>query len=697
MMYEMQEEMGLIDPKQPEKLTQDELRTILREEIDNARSAQEEMAGDQEEAEDYFYGRLPAVPEDDDELGYADVVSTDVADAVEAVLSEVLPAFADGPVEFEPLSVEDEQQAALESRAVHHVIVSRGGYMAINAACKDALLKRAGILKATWEERKVPTYQAQRGVPIQAILPALSQGAEITEGEMGMDGTASVTLRTYRNESRPRIDVVPRDEFLLSRGASILNIDDSRLVAQQRTVTRSELVEWGFDAEMVADLKDYPGYYRTSARQAEAGWDESTHKSTEPVMAIDAYLRVDADGDGIAELRRIVSAGGDDGTDVILFDETVAEQPFCVGVPYLGLNTWEGVSLFDKLKSIQDVKTGILRDLLDASHRNARQRLGAVERDANMDDLLTSVRGGVVRCKTPSGVFALPDVPFPQALFGMLEYSDKLRRDKGGGAIDTAAQAQAMTGDTAHGIERMMSAVEAVNAMLARNLAETLIKPLYRKMHDLLRSHQQQPLMVPGAGGYQAMQPGQWPQRTDMVMSMGMSTGERGRRTSALMAIGQAQQQAMQQGLTGQLVGLPQIYQTAVDIGRMAGLPSPEQYWIDPESQQSQQAQQAAAQQAQQAQQMAQAQQQQAVQLAQMQATSLQQVEQIRSQNDLQLQAMKNQMDRMKTMLSHQEAMFAQRVKLLGIEVQTDAADAQRGIDEMQEDRVRVVESQQRG
>ena len=42
----------------------------------------------------------------------------------------------------------------------------------------------------------------------------------------------------------------------------------------------------------------------------------------------------------------------------------------------------------------------------------------------------------------------------------------------------------------------------AVNAMLARNLAETLIKPLYRKMHALLRAHQQQPLMVPGGSSW---------------------------------------------------------------------------------------------------------------------------------------------------------------------------------------------------
>jgi hypothetical protein len=171
--------------------------------------------------------------------------------------------------------------------------------------------------------------------------------------------------------------------------------------------------------------------------------------------------------------------------------------------------------------------------------------------------------------RTPNGIFPIQEAAMPPAAFEMLGYLDKQRADQGGAAIDRASQTMPVGADTAHGLERMMSAQESRNAMVARNLAETLMKPLYRKLHALLRQYWQEPMMLPGSAGWRTLTPSQWPERKDMAISMGMSVGERGRRIASLQAVLQQHAQDAQTGMTGILSDLPAIYAARTDLVRL--------------------------------------------------------------------------------------------------------------------------------
>jgi hypothetical protein len=323
---------------------------------------------------------------------------------------------------------------------------------------------------------------------------------DIMSGEIDeTTGTASGQIRRHRKIRRPRIEAVPLDEFLISANTATPELDEVRFVAHQRPLMRSELVELGASVEVANSLSKYVNTDSANARARTYRDEElkSAHKSTDYVMVCESYYRIDADGDGIAELRRVITAGGTDGTDELLMDDPWDEHPFALGVAYTGVYSWDGISLFDKLKDIQDLKTDIIRDMRNLVARSMRQRLMVVEGDADIDDVLESVLGGVVRVRTPNGVIPLQEVRVPQEAMVFLEYLDKLRRDQGGGAIDLATQTMAIAGDSAHGIERMMAAGEQRNAMIARNLAETLMKPIYRKLHKLLRQYQTDPIQIP--------------------------------------------------------------------------------------------------------------------------------------------------------------------------------------------------------
>ena len=131
-----------------DKMSDDDILKIIKSEVENASELQAERQDNQAEATDYFYGRLPGMTQDELDADMADIVSTDVGDAVEAVLAEIIPAFSgQSPVEFVPLSAEDEDQADLETRAVNHVANAAGAFMALNMAGTDALLRRAGGVK----------------------------------------------------------------------------------------------------------------------------------------------------------------------------------------------------------------------------------------------------------------------------------------------------------------------------------------------------------------------------------------------------------------------------------------------------------------------------------------------------------------------------------------------------------------------
>lgn len=673
------------EEQQEHEISEEDLLKIFKKEVEDASLLQDERQSNQEQATDYFYGRLPGVPTGENSDNMSAFVSTDVADAVESVLAEIVPAFSgQSPVEFVPSSEADEAQADLETRAVNHTANSCGAFMAINMAGKDALLRRAGIVKVWWEDKtsvKYEPFEANIEVLPQMMQAGQDETVEFAEAAMDeMTGMVSGSIRRYTKKGRPRIAAVPRDEFLISSDATNPNADEARFVGHQRPVSRSYLIELGFDRDTVEELKSETGAESgaRAARYRDYGeaLSNSPDPSTEQVMVVEGYYHIDFDGDGIAELRRIVTGGGSEGTDELLINEPWDAQPFCIGVPYLGIYSWDGVSLFDKLKSVQDVKTALTRDLLDATRRNVRQRIGAVEREVNMDDLMSSVMGGVVRMKSSGGVFPIPDVQIPPQLFNVLQYMDEVRKDKGGGAIDAAAQVNALAGDTAHGLERMMSAAEQVNAMVAKNLAETLIKPLYLKLHALLRSYQQNPLVIPGSTGWQSANPAQWSPRDNMVVSLGMSVGERTRRSAALGQINQQQMMAMGNGMDGILVSPVQIYQTLIDQVRMAGLPSPEQYWINPASPEAQQAaqakQQAAQQQAQIQQQAAQQQLQVPITMEQIKAKGTVESAQIRSESQKEIETLKAQNALLQANMDMIQKTFDQRLKLIELNAKYD-------------------------
>ncbi len=123
-------------------------------------------------------------------------------------------------------------------------------------------------------------------------------------------------------------------------------------------------------------------------------------------------------------------------------------------------------------------------------------------------------------------------------------------------------------------------------------------------VHKTLREYPQS-LNAKISGQWKQANPGQWMEREQINITVGLTKNQRMIQAAALEKIIGQQVMLMQQG-EGVLADKSGLYRALLDQARMFGINRPEKFWISPDSPESQQAQMQQAQMAQMQQQMAQ-------------------------------------------------------------------------------------------
>jgi hypothetical protein len=146
----------------------------------------------------------------------------------------------------------------------------------------------------------------------------------------------------------------------------------------------------------------------------------------------------------------------------------------------------------------------------------------------------------------------------------------------------------------------MYAAAELLVSYMTRNMAESLIRGVFLLAHAELRDGDGGPINIKMADQYITVDPAQWKARSYCNVDVGYSMGERMHVSQTLFQALQLYGQALAQGLEGEVVSKQGLYKMTVDWLRVNLVDNPESYFIDPTSQQAQQAAQAKQQQAQQ-------------------------------------------------------------------------------------------------
>lgn len=587
------------------KLTDDEVRGIVGARAASAfTSATAELTEDREKALDFYYGR-PLGNEID---GRAQVVTKDLMDIIEWRMPSLMRVFAtSNAVQFDPVGPEDTDEAKQETEYVRHVIWKKNpGFMTVYNWLKDGLMQKVGYVKYCWEDEEKVAYDEYTGLnDEEAVLTitTLQQEGEVDVlgAEQDDKGSWSFKLRTKRKYGCVKIDCVPPEEVIVSascRGS----IKSAKFVGHLRTeVTRSELVEMGFERKRV---KEMTSYHIQSADQVALSRDTVSESRTqsdktdtdtmsETITLLECWTYVDKDDDGIAELRHILLSGND-----TIEDEEAPEIPFESWTPYPVPHRHNGLSEYDRTEDLMRQNTALNRGLLDNVYFTMNPRLIYDKHTVDTPSLGINRPGGHVANDGPPGMSIMPVPVQPMAgqLLPVIEYiSQTFEKRTGVGRNSMGVDADVLAQSTKGAYMQAQSSANQMTEAIARIFAETGLGPLYSSVHRLLNHHQDFPERIKLGANWVQINPTEWEERQHLTVSVGLGNASKEEIRANIGLMSQSQAQLREQDPA--LVQAKNLYAMFRRLQTEVGMEA-EDFVTDPNSEEYKQARQAMSQQA---------------------------------------------------------------------------------------------------
>lgn len=559
-----------------------------------------EIAGDREKALDAYYGK----PRGDEKAGRSQVQSLDIADAKESIMAQMLPNItSETVVQFQAAGEDDEPAAQEEGDFVTHLIFGLNhGYLNILEAVEDSLLLKNAVARA-WVEEKITTIDRKGFSPTEeeAILAGVGTDEEdaqgITRDVVDMSATNEgfeYTVRLTRKESVMHIYTVDNSNFMYSTDLTSINLDEGRATFERIIRTQSQLLEMGVDRKIVDALDDYDATNQqdNNARKTEDNQNNQQapvdNRAMRNIECFWCEVMVDWNNDGIAELMGYWYSGG----KVLLDPENLSYRSYATGTCLIQAHRYEGLSLYDRLIQVQNTKTSLLRQGIDNVSYNNHGRPIYKRGGVNTDQLTNIFPGSPIGVDNPATDVIYPQIPdMTTQIVGMMGYMDEVRSERIGSSLDI--QKGEVLNNVAQGtIERQFGVKEQIAALYARNFAETFLMSIYLLVHRVARSELNSQLSAKLHGQWKEANPSEWPERSRVEISLGLSEREKTAKQVSLGGVIQTQIEAMKNDLSGIMVSMPKLYQAIIDRDRAAGIDNPEQYYIDPSSEEAKQASQ---------------------------------------------------------------------------------------------------------
>ena len=547
--------------------------------------------------------------------GRSSVVSTEVADTVEAIMPNLMRVFTanDKYVRFSPRTAEDMERAEQVSDYVNYIINhDNEGYKILYNWFKDALLFRLGIVKYFYEEEENVTEEEYNGLDENELavllanpdIEVVEQQETVLNSYMEDDGTVvplessyDLSVRVTERKGKIKVINVPPEEFLVNRRAT--SLEDAYFVAHRTTMTVSDLVAMGYDREEVeahAGLSDLDVDEERTNRfqdlEANTGTDAADPTLRE-VVYYECIMKVDYDGDGIAERRRICAIGSE-GTH-ILHNEPFDHVPFAVVSPVLMPHRLIGRSIYDMTEDLQVIKSTLMRQYLDSVYTSTLPRMVAVEGQVNLDDLLEGTAGGIIRARQPGMVQAISGTPVGGEVRPLMDYLDNIKEQRTG--MSKASQgldANALQSTTASAISATVRGAQVKLESYARTMAETGVKSLFKGILHLVTKYDNKPRIVRLRNNFVPIDPREWTSEFDVVVQVGLGTADDEQKIAFLTQIAAKQEQIlMQLGPNNPVVTMAQYVNTLRSIAEIGGFKDADQFFSSPQQIQMQQQQQA--------------------------------------------------------------------------------------------------------
>ena len=600
--------------KASKSMNEDDFSAAVTMEIQQAASyIQEIVSPERQNALNAYLGNSLGNERD----GRSKFISRDVLEAVLWILPQLLETFvaSDDIVVASPVDGSNTDQAEQASALLNHIFYKdNAGFMVLYNWFHDALVMKNGFVKAYYEPNLTAKVEQYPSITLDSLLLMQSQdGAEVIDYEFLdlPEGTPEPDITSIPQEQLSQylvrakvviksdkgkicIENIPPEELLISREAK--TIPDARFVGHRIRKTASDLVEMGVPRDVIDELPTYNLMYNnefgaeTLIRNPDSTTDDpTTDKANRPICLVEGFLRIDYDGDGIAELRKVLIAGDTSGISKVLKNEEFAGSrtpifDLCfIPIPH----RFFGNSIPDVTNDLQILRTTVIRNILDNFYLTNNPDLAIMAGALKNPEVLATVTPGRNFLVTaPNAIMPVPQSTMSAAAFPLLEAIDTWKESRTGVSRYSQGLDPSAINKTASGISQILDASRQRVKLYARIAAETGVKELMEYIFECTLKYQYSPKVIQMKEEYITVNPREWKSQMAITLNVGLGTGNKEQNLAHLNSIMNIQQQMAQSGGAGLLVTPDNIYNAAIKVVENSGIKTPELYFSDPQGKQ---------------------------------------------------------------------------------------------------------------
>ena len=380
-----------------------------------------------------------------------------------------------------------------------------------------------------------------------------------------------------------KITGVPPEEMRIDRYARTFK--ESRIVGHERVLPIDELTAMGWARE---DLEDHIQSQSlaefTSEPQMRNPGRQMGTRMGDGVNYGEWYVKADKDGDGVPELRRIITLGED---HKIVEDKPANRIKFALFSVDPISHTIVGDSIADLTMDIQRIKTNLARAVLDSAAESINPKTVINELIVNVEDALNDDLGAVIRSRgDPSSAVAFNNIPFlGQAALPVIEFlNDVLQRRTGLSDAAKGLDPKALQSSTMIGVEAVINGQQERTELVARVLAETGYRDLFAGIYNEICENPSQQRTLKVNGEWTDYDTGTFDSSMGVEVNPTLGKGSDTVRLMTLQQIKADQQTVIaQMGLGNPICGLPELYNTQTDMLAIANFKNPSRYFKMPD------------------------------------------------------------------------------------------------------------------
>jgi hypothetical protein len=466
-----------------------------------------------------------------------DTSTTEVIEAYTAVLSDLFLSngklarfvpYDDTPGAF--------QAAKDASNVVNYCIFKKNkGWEILQTWIKSALLWKNAIIR--WDYIEDYDY-------------VIEEFDEIDEAKLD-------EILADENIEIVKLECIPPESFRISNEAR--EIEDANYVGIQSEMTRSEVrqyyPEWGESitedewaeldtgddwlgsgnySEDVAARKEITGQRYWQGYEGKSGYPLEANQL---VTLTESWIRVDRDGDGIAELKHLITVGGH-----ILFEEDCERIPLASIVPIDIPHEFFGLSMADFTRSSTLASTAILRGFVENTYlTNYSPKLA----DPNVVDFsaLQNMKPKQIiptNGNPSAAVAALPPETISTGTVPLLEHLQMIKEQATG--MSKAAQGLNDTLYVSGNSEQKLSAVQSAAQKriqhIGRRFAETGFKHLITGVYETMVKNMKAKQSIYADGVYRMVDISKLPKTMDVEIFLDIGENSNSTRIQKLGKVG---------------------------------------------------------------------------------------------------------------------------------------------------------------